>query len=89
MNHMFYESSRIVEKQEKHEKLRAYDLVESLEKNGLDFDRISCALELMSRRSKTEFQSSIISKAKQILLARKEKNEANGTDSTSISINSL
>lgn len=81
MNYMFYESTRIVEKQEKHEKSRAYDLIESLEKSGLDNHHLFCALELMSKRAQSEFESAVILKAKQILIAHKEKNE---TDDISI-----
>jgi len=76
MNYMFYDSARIIEKQQKYEKIRAYEMIESLEKTGLSSEYVLCALELMSKRSNSEFQLSVISKAKVILIARKEKNEA-------------
>jgi hypothetical protein len=85
MNYMFYDSARIIDKQEKYEKIRAYEMIESLEKTGLSSDYVFCALELMSRRSNSEFQSSVISKAKAILAARKEKNDTHNDNHTTIS----
>jgi hypothetical protein len=76
MEYMFYDSARIIDKQQKYEKIRAYEMIESLEKTGLTSEYVLCALELMSRKSSSEFESSVISKAKAILVARKEKNEA-------------
>jgi hypothetical protein len=70
MKYMSYESTRIIDKQEKYEKIRAYDLVESLEKSGISSDHVLCALELMGRKARSEFESAIISRAKQILSAR-------------------
>jgi len=73
MKYMFYDSYRIIEKQEKYEKIRAYDIIESLEKTGLEAERLLYALEMMSVKSISEFEISVISRAKVILAARKEK----------------
>lgn len=67
---MSYESTRIIDKQEKYEKIRAYDLIESLEKSGISSDHVFCALELMGRKARSEFESAIILRAKQILSVR-------------------
>lgn len=70
MKYMFFESSRIVEKQEKYEKIRAYDLIQSLEKSSINSGYLLCALDLMGRKAKSEFESAVILKAKQILMAQ-------------------
>lgn len=89
MNYMFYESSRIVEKQEKHEKLRAYDLILSLERKTENSVNLLKALDLLGKNAKNEYEASIILKAKEMLKARKEKNEASSNISTSDPISVL
>lgn len=75
MNYMFFESSRILEKQEKYEKIRAYDFIESLEKIDMPLDTMIATLDLYLKDVDSEYKRIIIYKAKSILEARKEEHE--------------
>jgi hypothetical protein len=75
MNYMFFESSRILEKQEKYEKIRAYDFIESLEKIDMPLDTMIATLDLYLKDVDSEYKRIIIHKAKSILEARKEEHE--------------
>lgn len=85
MNYVFYESSRIIDKQEKYEKIRAYKVIDSLEKDGLSDEKMLTVINLLMSKTQLDFEKSVLSKALNILSARKEKNET----STTIDDNSI
>ena len=70
---MFYDSSRIIEKQEKYEKIRAYDVILTLEKKDLSNENMVAAVNLMMVEANNDFHKSVFSRAKDILLARRER----------------
>jgi hypothetical protein len=70
---MFYDSSRIIDKQEKYEKIRAYDVIFCLEKTDLSNENMIETIDLMLSKAELDFHKSIFTKAKNILLTRKEK----------------
>jgi O-phosphoseryl-tRNA(Cys) synthetase len=67
MKYMFFESSRITDKQEKYEKIRAYDVLDSLQKDGITGDDLLIAISTMLSNSKTDFNKAILTKALLIL----------------------
>lgn len=75
MNYVFYESSRIIDKQEKYEKIRAYRVIDSLEKDGLSDEKMLTVINLLIGKTQLDFEKSVLSKAINIINARKEKNE--------------
>jgi hypothetical protein len=85
MNYVFYESSRIIDKQEKYEKIRAYRVIDSLEKDGLSDEKMLTVINLLIGKTQLDFEKSVLSKAINIINARKEKNET----STTIDDNSI
>ena len=85
MNYTFYESSRIIDKQEKYEKIRAYKVIDSLEKDGLSDEKMLTVISLLIGKTQLDFEKSVLSKALNIVNARKEKNEI----STTINDNSI
>ena len=85
MKYMFHESLRIMEKQEKYEKIRAYRVIDSLEKDGLSDEKMLPVLDLLMDKAELDFDKSVLSKAKHILNARKERNETSSiTDISNI-----
>ena len=64
---MFFESSRIVDKQEKYEKIRAYDVLYSLQKDGISGDDLFIAISTMLHNSKNDFNRAVLIKALSIL----------------------
>ena len=88
MKYMFHESMRIVEKQEKYEKIRAYGIIDSLEKNYMTTDKMLLAVDILIDKAHLDFDIAILTKAKSILNVRKEKNEGNLIDNNA-TINSL
>ena len=88
MKYMFHESMRIVEKQEKYEKIRAYGVIDSLEKNYMTTDKMLLAVDILIDKAHLEFDIAVLTKAKNILNVRKEKNEGNLIDNNA-TINSV
>lgn len=88
MQYMFHESMRIVEKQEKYEKIRAYGVIDSLEKNYMTTDKMLLAVDILIDKAHLEFDIAVLTKAKNILNVRKEKNEGNLIDNNA-TINSV
>jgi hypothetical protein len=79
---------RIVEKQEKYEKIRAYGVIDSLEKNYMTTDKMLLAVQVLIDKAHLDFDIAVLTKAKNILNVRKEKNEGNLIDNDAI-INGL
>ena len=69
---MFYESERIVRKQQKYEKTRAYAIVNDLQRKGLSHQEMIEAVNILLMSENTECQQAILEKAKLILSAQKE-----------------
>ena len=86
MNYMFFESSRIIEKQQKYEKTRAYDFIDSLEKTDMSLDTMISTLDLYMKDVDSEYKKIILSKAKSILQARKEEHESVGISNVGLVI---
>lgn len=68
---MFFENDRIARKQNSYMNSRAYDLIDSFEKENLNIDEIKAALELLHLdKSNTEFYTDIINRAQKIVKNR-------------------
>ena len=72
---MFYENERILNKQIKYAKLRAYEIVQDLESKGLGDKEIVSCLNLM-KKDATEFQLDVLDQALKTLNSREEKSNA-------------
>lgn len=64
---MFYESERIIRKNEKHKKTKAYDLISDLKKKGLSNEEMIEAIKILLNDNNNEFQDDVFNKAKCIL----------------------
>ena len=69
---MFYESERIIRKNEKHKKTKAYDLISDLKKKGLSNEEMIEAVKILLSDNNNEFQDDVLNKAKSILEALEE-----------------
>jgi hypothetical protein len=72
---MFYESQRIINKQTKYEKSRAYNIIDELRKRGFNHDSILKILDALVHCAKSETDIAIFKKAKSISVAEKEKSD--------------
>lgn len=72
-DNMFYDSLRIIDKQEKYEKIRAYEVILSLEKKDLSSENMISTISVMMEDATNDYHKSIFLKARNILIARKEK----------------
>jgi len=70
---MFYESYRIINKQQKYEKSRAYDIIDELNKRGFSSESIIKILDSFISCTKSETDVAIFKKAKNISMANKER----------------
>lgn len=73
----FYESERIVRKQQKYEKLKAYEAISKLENKGLSTTEMIDALNILIKDDNTEFRHDVLNRAKAILTSRKESDSDN------------
>ncbi len=69
---MFYETERIVSKQLKYEKTKAYTTISELESKGLSTKDMIGAINILLEDDNTELRVAVLKKAKAILEARKE-----------------
>jgi len=69
----FYDTDRIVRKQQKYEKLKAYGIINKLEKGNLSNEDMVKAVDILLKDENTEFQQDILNRAKAILVSRKEE----------------
>lgn len=69
---MFYESERIIRKNEKYEKTKAYSIVSDLKNKGLSNEEMIEATRILLNGNKNESQSAILNKVLSILEASKE-----------------
>jgi hypothetical protein len=72
---MFYENERIINKQLKFVKLRAYGIIQDLETKGLDDKEIVACIGLLMKDS-TEFGKDILDYALRTVNSRQEKSNA-------------
>jgi hypothetical protein len=87
---MFYDSERMLRKQLKYVKLKAYETIFALEAKGLEADEVLASIEMLLKSDNSEFQIDILELAKDILLARKEaSNEVKDTGSSYTNTSSL
>ena len=86
---MFYDTERILRKQEKYVKLKAYSTIKKLECKGLSVDEMINALEILLTDDNTEFQESVLERAKDILKSQKEIDDEKGNNSNISYINNL
>lgn len=82
---MFYEDERIVRKQQKYVKSKAYQKVKRLEDKGLSDDEIVGCLDVLLAQDNNETQVDILNVARNIVISRQEK--VNEDDSGSIELN--
>lgn len=76
----FYDSERIVRKNEKYEKTKAYAAISKLENKGLSVSEMIEALDILLKDQNTESQQSILERAKKILESRKESDCEENSD---------
>lgn len=69
---MFYETERIIRKQQKYIKSKAYATINRLENKGLDDSEISACLDVMLEDDNNETQVDILNLAKTIIVSRQE-----------------
>jgi hypothetical protein len=72
---MFYENERIINKQLKFVKIRAYGIIQDLESKGLDDKEIVACIGLLMKDS-TEFGKDILDYALRTVNSRQEKSNA-------------
>jgi hypothetical protein len=77
---MFYESERIVNKQLKHIKLRAYNIIQELEVKGLDDREIMACINLLLKDDSSEFQKDILEFALKTVTLRQEQTDVQAMD---------
>jgi hypothetical protein len=79
---MFYETDRIVRKQQKYEKIRAYALIDEQKSNGLSDAEIIASIDVLLGGKNNEFQVGVLRLAREILKFKGENCETldNGTD---------
>lgn len=69
---MFYESERIVRKQLKYTKLKAYDVIRDLESKGLSDKEIISCINLLIKNGPSEFQVDVLNLALKTITLREE-----------------
>jgi hypothetical protein len=75
---MFYDTERIVRKQEKYEKSKAYDVISALKHKGLNTKETLACIEVMSfLDSNNESQIAILNLAHQIVTSHVEQEHLN------------
>lgn len=73
---MFYENERIVNKQLKFAKLRAYGIIQELEAKGLGDKEIIACIGLLLKDEVSEYQKDILEYALKTVNLRQEKSDA-------------
>ena len=69
---MFYESERIIYKNNKYEKLKAYGIISDLKNKGLSVNEQIEAINILLNSRNNEFQTSVLERAKTTLIAQLE-----------------
>ena len=64
---MFYETHRMMRKQAKYEKTKAYEIIESLRSSELSDDEVLASLDILLNGDNTETFKSVLLLAKRIL----------------------
>lgn len=82
----FYDTERIVRKQQKHEKTRAYATISKLENKGLSVSEMIDALDILLKDDNTEFQQAVLDRAKSILESRKEIEDEKDTSGSIVNL---
>ena len=72
---MFYESERIVRKNENYEKTKAYAVISELESKGLSVQESISMIDVLLKDTPTESMASSLEKAKNLLLNRMKPHE--------------
>lgn len=73
---MFFENQRIVNKQLKYTKLRAYEIIQDLESKGLGEPEIMSCINLLMKGEISEFQQDVLEFALKTVTSRQEKSDA-------------
>lgn len=68
----FYDSERMIRKQQKYEISKAYNTIDSLRTKGLKEEEIIKALKILLKDENTEFQAKVLTRAIEILETSKE-----------------
>jgi len=79
---MFYDTERIVRKQEKYEKTKAYATISKLKSKGLSVSEAIDAISILLEDDNTESQQAILERAKRILQSEKESLDEECTEAT-------
>ena len=72
---MFYESERIISKNNRYVNLRAYTIIQELEKKKLTLEEQIASIEILLEDEKNEFQVDVLNRAKKILNSKEIKDE--------------
>lgn len=82
---MFYENDRIINKQLKFVKIRAYSIIQDLETKGLSDIEIAACIGLLLKDETTEYQKDILDYALKTVNSRQEQANAVQTINTTYS----
>lgn len=83
---MFYETERIVNKQQKYIKQKALNILNSFSDKKLSKEEIIACLDIMLNQDNTETKTDILNMARVIVLSKQEKNDDEKVTSTGVQI---
>lgn len=86
---MFYETERIIEKQQRYIRRKAIDVVNSFDKESLTPDEVVACIDVMLEEDNNETRADILNKARNIVLANKESSDENLCSNKPIDVNEL
>lgn len=83
---MFYETERIVNKQQKYIKQKALNILNSFSDKKLSKEEIIACLDIMLNQDNTETKTDILNMARVIVLSKQEKNDDEKVTSTGVQL---
>lgn len=69
---MFYETERVIHKQQKYVKRQALDVVSSFANKALTFDEVVACIDVMLKEDNNETRVDVLNLARNIVISRKE-----------------
>lgn len=82
-----YDTERIIRKQQKYVKLKAYQAIADLNKKGLSGVKAIDALDILLDSDNSEFQQEVLAKAKSILKSQEENDDQENSLSDNVNRN--
>lgn len=83
---MFYETERIINKQQKYIKQKALNIINSFNDKKLSKKEIIACLDIMLNEDNTETKTDILNMARVIVLSKQEKEENEKVISTGVQL---